>query len=69
MKEAEIKLQEQKMKEIRLKIQSAIKELEYMDYMSLEEIEESEKVDLKTEEVKEETAEVEKCEAKELIVL
>ncbi len=71
MKEAEIKLQEQKLKDIRLKIQAAIKELENMDYMSLEQIEESEKIEIKIEEeVKEEKSEIEeKCESKEIIVL
>jgi hypothetical protein len=51
VKENEIKLQEQKLKQIRKKIQQALKEVENMDYITLEEIEQAEQENLDHEEV------------------
>lgn len=70
VKEAEIKLQEQKMKQLREQVQLALKEMDDLDYMTLEEMElhENEKtaVDAKVEVEKQEM--IEDVEEKPLVV-
>lgn len=71
MKENEIKLQEQKLKDLRKNLQATLKELEHMDYMNLDEIELAEQdlvnhIDQPDENL---ASEVKKVEQEELIVL
>ena len=73
MKENEIKLQEEKLKDLRKKLQSTLKELEHIDFMSLDEIElaEQDLIDHIEQTANENLAptEVKKVEQEELIVL
>ena len=73
MKENEIKLQEEKLKDLRKKLQSTLKELELIDFMSLDEIElaEQDLIDHIEQTANENLAptEVKKVEQEELIVL